>query len=116
MGCRSCLHAESLMRAAVVAEADPAADSARVEARAAGITLPPARMSWARVLKRVFDIDIENCPNCGGSIEDHRCHFDRLRTGIEDLTVIARILTQLGLPSRAPPRSLARRVDLFQTA
>jgi hypothetical protein len=24
----------------------------------------PARMSWARLLKRVFDIDIDHCPNC----------------------------------------------------
>ena len=24
-----------------------------------------ARLSWARLLKRVFDIDIEHCPNCG---------------------------------------------------
>ncbi len=24
------------------------------------------RMSWARLLKRVFDIDIEHCPHCGG--------------------------------------------------
>jgi hypothetical protein len=23
------------------------------------------RMSWARLLKRVFDIDIERCPQCG---------------------------------------------------
>jgi Putative transposase len=29
----------------------------------------PARMSWARLLKRVFDIDIEHCPNCGGSLK-----------------------------------------------
>jgi hypothetical protein len=27
----------------------------------------PTRLSWARLLKRVFDIDIEHCPNCGGS-------------------------------------------------
>ena len=27
----------------------------------------PGRMSWARLLKRVFDIDIEHCPNCGGA-------------------------------------------------
>jgi Putative transposase len=26
-----------------------------------------ARMSWARLLKRVFDIDIEHCPQCGGT-------------------------------------------------
>ena len=26
----------------------------------------PARMGWARLLKRVFDIDLEHCPQCGG--------------------------------------------------
>jgi hypothetical protein len=26
-------------------------------------------MSWAKLLKRVFDIDIDHCPNCGGSIK-----------------------------------------------
>jgi hypothetical protein len=29
----------------------------------------PALLSWARLLKRVFDIDIENCPNCGGALK-----------------------------------------------
>jgi len=66
----------------------------------------PARMSWARLLKRVFDIDIEHCPNCGGSIA-----APSTRTGIEDPPVIIKILSHLGLPTRAP----ARRVDLFQT-
>lgn len=28
----------------------------------------PVRLSWARLLKRVFDIDIEHCPNCGGPL------------------------------------------------
>ena len=26
----------------------------------------PVRLSWACLLKRVFDIDLEHCPNCGG--------------------------------------------------
>ena len=26
----------------------------------------PVRISWARLLKRVFEIDLEHCPNCGG--------------------------------------------------
>jgi len=26
------------------------------------------RMSWARLLERVFDIDIEHCPHCGGPL------------------------------------------------
>jgi hypothetical protein len=29
----------------------------------------PARTSWARLLKRVFDIDVEQCPNCGGALK-----------------------------------------------
>ena len=29
----------------------------------------PARISWARLLKRVFDIDIEHCANCGGALK-----------------------------------------------
>jgi len=29
----------------------------------------PARMSWARLLKRVFDIDLEHCPQCGGDLK-----------------------------------------------
>ena len=29
----------------------------------------PARMSWAQLLKLVFDIDIEHCPICGGALK-----------------------------------------------
>jgi hypothetical protein len=31
-------------------------------------------MSWARLLKRVFDIDIEHCPCLRLQFEDYRCH------------------------------------------
>ena len=65
------------------------------------------RMSWAQLLKRVFDIDIEHCPNCGGTL--------KIIAAIEDPPVIVKILTHLGLPARAPPRAPAHRVDLFQT-
>ena len=27
------------------------------------------RISWARLLKRMFDIDIEQCPHCGGNMK-----------------------------------------------
>ena len=67
----------------------------------------PARLSWARLLKRVFDINIEHCPNCGGSL--------KIIAAIEDPPVIVKILAHLGLPTRAPPRSPAQRFDLFQT-
>jgi hypothetical protein len=70
--------------------------------------LAPARMSWACLLKRVFDIDVERCPNCGGRL--------KIIAAIVDPAVITKILTHLHLPARAPPRSPARRVDLFQAA
>ena len=68
----------------------------------------PARMGWARLLKRVFDIDLEHCPQCGGEF--------KIIAAIEEPAVIVRILTHLGLPARAPPRSPARPLDLFQAA
>ena len=29
----------------------------------------PVRLSWAKLLKRVFEIDMEHCPNCGGELK-----------------------------------------------
>ena len=68
-----------------------------------------ASMTWAQRLKRVFGIDIETCPACGGPVKVIAC--------IEDPVVIKRILDHLKqkadaneprpLPeSRAPPTSL----------
>ena len=67
-----------------------------------------SRMIWARLLKRVFDIDIEHCPHCGGQL--------KLIAAIEEPAAIQRILTHLGLAARPPPRAPARRVDLLQAA
>ena len=66
------------------------------------------RMRWGQLLKRVFDIDIEHCPHCGGQL--------KLIAAIEEPAVIQRILTHLGLAAQPPPRAPARRVDLFQAA
>ena len=93
-----------LRRQIVPAPPQRAAETSSEGAHAQGA---PARMSWARLLKRVFDIDIEHCPNCGGSL--------KIIAAIEDPPVIIKILSHLGLPARAPPRSPAQRVDLFQT-
>jgi hypothetical protein len=41
-------------------------------------------MSWMQRLKRVFAIDIETCPDCGGKLRVIAC--------IEDPPVIAKIL------------------------
>ena len=68
----------------------------------------PARMSWVRLHKRVFGIDLEHCPQFGNEL--------KIIAAIEEPAVIVRILTHLGLPARAPPRSPARLRDLFQAA
>ena len=69
---------------------------------------PSARMSWARLLKRVFDIDIERCPHCGGTM--------KIIAAIEEPAVITKILAHLGLPTRAPPRAPVRSFNFFDTA
>ena len=69
---------------------EPACDHAQAQGA-------PARMSWAR-LQRVFDIDIDHCPNWGGSL--------KIIAAIED-PVIVRILTHL--TCRPAPRRASRR-------
>ena len=65
-----------------------------------------AAMTWAQRLKRVFGIDIETCPACGGAMRIIAC--------IEDPDVIEKILAHLDAkvaepdaprrpPCRAPP-------------
>ena len=46
-----------------------------------------ASMSWAQRLKRVFNIDIETCSECGGAV--------KIIASIEDPAVIRKILTHL---------------------
>ena len=50
-----------------------------------------ARMRWARLLKRVFAIDVERC-DCGGQL--------KILAAIEEPVLIVRILTHLGLTAR----------------
>ena len=64
-------------------------------------------MSWARLLKRVFDLDVERCV-CGGKL--------KIIAAIEEPAVIERILTHLGLSAQPPPRAPARRFELFHAA
>ena len=57
-------------------------------------------MSWARLLKRVFDIDIEHCPNCGAAL--------KIIAAIEDPPVIVKsspIWAYPPAPRRVPRRS-----------
>ncbi len=87
--------------------ADPATDTAQEPSEAPAAS-SRARLSWAQLLKRVFAIDLTTCPECGGPIT--------LIAAIEDPAVIIKILSHLGLPARAPPRSSAHLDEFLQTA
>lgn len=93
------------LRGAVVpAVVQPASEPAHEHGHTHG---QAALMRWARLLKRVFDIDVERCA-CGGNL--------KILAAIEEPVVIVRILTHLGLPARAPPRAPARELSLDYAA
>jgi len=84
----------------VPAPAPPATESPSEDAHGQGA---PVRISWAWLLKHVFDVDVEHCANCGGAL--------KIIAAIEDPPVIDKILSHLGLPTRAHVRAtfLSRR-------
>lgn len=55
---------------------------------------------WARLLARVFGIDVETCSKCGGRM--------KIIAAIEDPAVIRKILDHLGLDTKPPPLKPAR--------
>ena len=59
------------------------------------------RIGWARLLKRVFDIDVQRCPRCGGGQV-------KIIAAILERAAIEKILTHLGLDPQPPPRGKAR--------
>lgn len=61
----------------------------------------PHRISWARLLKRVFDIDMQHCPNCGGGELE-------IIAAILERPVIEKILMHLRLQPQPPPKAPAR--------
>jgi len=83
---------------------EPAAQAAvAAECEVETVQARPNRISWARLLKRVFDIDMQHCPNCGaGEL--------KIIAAILERPVIEKILTHLGLDPQPPPRGRAREV------
>ena len=70
-----------------------------------------AAMTWAQRLKRVFNIDIETCGRCGGSLKVIACIedqdiIDRILTHLRDKDPTSSTLPLLIPPSRAPPETL----------
>ncbi len=55
----------------------------------------PRRYAWADLMRRVFAVDVLECPRCAGPM--------RILTAIHPPTATRAILECLDLPSRAPP-------------
>jgi hypothetical protein len=71
------------------------------EAEAVQDQARPHRIGWARLLERVFDIDLQHCPNCGaGEL--------KIIAAILERPAIEKILTHLGIDPQPPPRGRAR--------
>ena len=60
----------------------------------------PMRLGWAKLLKRVFNLDPTHCPHCGGEL--------RIIAAILQRQAIQKILNHLGLDPQPPPRAPAR--------
>ena len=60
----------------------------------------PMRLGWAKLLKRVFNIDMAHCPHCGGDL--------KVIAAILERKTIEKILNHLGVEARAPPRAASR--------
>jgi len=54
----------------------------------------PVRQCWAKLLKRVVEIDLEHCPNCGGELT--------IIGAILEQSVVDKTVTQLGLQAQPP--------------
>jgi hypothetical protein len=61
------------------------------------------RLEWAELMRRVFRIDVLECPRCGGRL--------KLLAAIDQPEVIEKILSSLGLSARAPPPAPAQPPD-----
>jgi hypothetical protein len=64
------------------------------------LELKKKNIPWARLLARVFNIDVETCSKCSGKM--------KIIAAIEDPQVIRKILEHNGLPTKPPPLHPAR--------
>lgn len=75
--------------------APSAAEPASVETSGpVNLQIKKARISWSKLLARVFGIDVETCAECGGKT--------KILAAIVDPPVVRKILDSLGLPSKPP--------------
>jgi hypothetical protein len=96
-------HVVALGRPELVSEAPPTegdAASPSPSAEPAPAPASPARIRWAILLSRIYDVLPLLCPACGGEM--------RILTFLTDPPVVSAILLHLDLPHKPPPLSPAR--------
>ena len=71
------------------------------------LELKKKNIPWARLLARVFGIDVETCSKCGGKM--------RIIAAIEDSKVIRKILEHIGLDTKPPRLTPARGPPLTES-
>ena len=76
-------------RSAIIPKPAPADPSAATGARS------PGRWTWARLLRRVFALQVLVCERCGGS--------RRILGAVTEPHVVQRVLVALGLAAEPPP-------------
>jgi hypothetical protein len=76
------------------------------EASTAATTPHGRNYGWAELMKRVWELDVLECPRCRGRM--------RIVAAIHSLEASRKILDWLGLPSRAPPVAPPARQSNFQ--
>lgn len=84
---------------------DVALDSAHTDGSGVDHNAPPAtilarRLDWAQLLRRVFAVDVTQCPRCPGRL--------RVIAFITYGPLVATILAHLGLPTQWPSTAPAR--------
>ncbi len=87
-------------RGLAAGEAPPAGAAGEIRGEAQPVQARAQRIGWARLLKRVFDIDLRRCPSCGaGEL--------KIIAAILQRAAIEKILAHLGWDPRPPPRGRA---------
>ncbi len=83
---------------------EPANEAAAAECETEAAQLLPGRFSWARLRRRVFDIDMRHCPNRGGGEL-------KIIAAMLERAVIEKILSQLGLDPQPLPKGRAHEAE-----
>ena len=95
------------MRKGVIPGFTRAEIKAQKDAKKEGTTSLQNKSSWAKLLARVFEIDISKCLRCSGEMK-----FISLVT---DPVVIKKILTHCGLLPRPPPVAITSLQEIFSS-